>query len=57
MMVSLLIEGLIGPKHNINVYSQLLIEELNILWGSGISTWDASTKQLSDASKPYADDQ
>jgi len=38
MMISLLIEGPIGPKHNIDVYLQPLIEELNKLWGLGIST-------------------
>jgi len=45
MMMSLLIEGPIGPKHNIDVYLQPLIEELNILWGTWISTWDVSMKQ------------
>jgi len=45
MIMSLLIEGPTGPKHNIDVYLQSLIEELNILWGPGISTRDASMKQ------------
>ena len=40
--MSLLIEG---PKHNIDIYLQPLIEELNKLWDSRISTWDASRKQ------------
>ena len=44
MMMSLLIKGPTGPKHNIYIYLQPLIEELNILWGPGISTWDASMK-------------
>ena len=44
MMMSLLTEGSIGPKHNIDVYLQPLIEELNILLSLEISTWDASTK-------------
>ena len=43
--MSLLIEGPTGPKHNIDVYLQPLIDELNILWGQGILTWDASMKQ------------
>ena len=38
MMMSLLIESPTGPKHNIDVYLQPLIDELNILWGQGIST-------------------
>ena len=45
MLMSLLIEGPTGPKQNIDVYLQPLIEELNLLWGTGISTWDASAKQ------------
>ena len=44
-MMSLLIESSTGPKHNIDVYLQPLIEELNLLWGLGISTGDASMKQ------------
>jgi len=44
MMMSLLIEGPTSPKNNIDVYLQLLIEELNILGGPGILTWDASMK-------------
>ena len=34
-VMSLLIEGLIGPKHNIDVYLQPLIEKLNTLWVQG----------------------
>ena len=45
MMMSLLIEGPTGSKHNIDIYLQQLIDELNILWGQGIWTWDASIKQ------------
>ena len=45
MMMSLLIEGPTGPKQNIDVYLQPLIDELNKLWGSGFRTWDASMKQ------------
>ena len=44
MMMSLLIEGPIGSKHNTDVYLQPLIEELKMLCGLGISTWDASMK-------------
>jgi len=44
MMISLLIEGPTSLKHNIDVYLQPLIEELNILWGPGLSTWDSSMK-------------
>ena len=44
-MMSLLIEGPTGPKHNIDVYLQPLIDELITLWGQGISTWDACMKQ------------
>jgi len=38
MMMSLLIEGPTGSKQNIDINLQPLIDELNILWGQGIST-------------------
>ncbi|XP_012857535.1 PREDICTED: uncharacterized protein LOC105976822 [Erythranthe guttata] len=44
MMMSLLISGPKGPKNGIDVYLQPLIDELNELWGSGITTFDAYTK-------------
>jgi len=44
MMMLLLIEGSTGPKYNVDIYLQPLIEKLNILLGPEISTWDASTK-------------
>ncbi|XP_026431040.1 uncharacterized protein LOC113328166 isoform X2 [Papaver somniferum] len=43
-MLTLLIPGPLGPNHNIDVYLQPLIEELNELWSLGVVTYDAHTK-------------
>jgi hypothetical protein len=44
-MLSLLIPGPLSPGNNIDVYLQPLIEELNVLWSSGVETYDASRNQ------------
>ncbi|XP_026394107.1 uncharacterized protein LOC113289145 isoform X1 [Papaver somniferum] len=43
-MLTLLIRGPLGPNHNIDVYLQPLIDELNELWSLGTVTYDAHTK-------------
>ncbi|XP_019256476.1 PREDICTED: uncharacterized protein LOC109234890 [Nicotiana attenuata] len=44
-MLSLLIPGPRSPGNDIDVYLQPLIEELNVLWESGVETYDASRDQ------------
>ena len=44
-MLSLLIPGPTAPGNGIDIYLQLLIDELNELWEVGAKTYDASTKQ------------
>ena len=46
MMLSLLIPGPQSPGKNIDVYLQPLIEELKVLWESGVETYDASKNQM-----------
>ena len=43
-MLTLLIPGKKGPGHDIDVYLQPLIEELNELWSTGIKTYDSYKK-------------
>ncbi|XP_016452815.2 uncharacterized protein LOC107777332 [Nicotiana tabacum] len=44
-MLSLLIPGPRLPENDIDIYLQPLIEELNVLWESGVETYDASRNQ------------
>ena len=44
-MLSLLIPGPRSPGNEIDVYLQPLIEELKVLWESGVETYDASNNQ------------
>ena len=44
--MSMLIQGPIQPGNYINLYLQLLKEELDTLWDeAGVNTWDASAGQ------------
>jgi hypothetical protein len=43
-MLTLLIPGKKGPGHDIDIYLQLLIEELNELWSTGTITYDSYSK-------------
>lgn len=45
LILSTLIPGPKGPKKNIDVYLQPLIEELKLLWNVGVETYDASKKE------------
>ncbi|XP_057250626.1 uncharacterized protein LOC125497867 [Beta vulgaris subsp. vulgaris] len=45
LILSTLIPGPKGPKKNIDVYLQPLIEELKLLWNVGVETYDASRKE------------
>ena len=40
--MSMLIQGPKQPRNDINLYLQLLKEELEMLWKPGVRTWDAS---------------
>ena len=43
--VSMLIKGPIQPGNDINLYMQLLKEELDMLWDEeGVNTWDTITE-------------
>ena len=44
-MMSMLIPGPKSPGMNIDVYLQLLIDELKELWVQGVKTWDAKEKK------------
>ncbi|XP_019237002.1 PREDICTED: uncharacterized protein LOC109217226 [Nicotiana attenuata] len=44
-MLSLLIPEPRSPGNDIDIYLQPLIEELNVLWESGVETYDASRNQ------------
>ena len=45
--MSILIQGPIQPGNDINLYLQLLKEELDTLWETkGVSTWDASAREF-----------
>ncbi|KAK6784367.1 hypothetical protein RDI58_017822 [Solanum bulbocastanum] len=44
-MLSLLIHGQRSPGNDIDNYLQLLIDELKLLWDSGVETYDASRNQ------------
>ena len=39
--MSMLIQGQKQPGNNINLYLELLKEELQVLWNLGVRTWDA----------------
>ena len=41
-ILSLLIPWPRSPGNDIDVYLQLLIDELKLLWNSGVETYDAS---------------
>ena len=43
--MSMLIQGLAQPGRDINLYLELLKEELAILWEEGVETWDAYLQQ------------
>ena len=45
-MLSLLILSPYSPKNNIDIYLQLLIEELIELWDVGLQTYDASKNRI-----------
>lgn len=45
-MLSMLIPGKKGPGKDIDVYLQPLIEELNLLWSSGVPTYDSSQNEV-----------
>ena len=45
-MLSMLIDGPRGPGNNIDVYLQLLVDELKELWDNGLRTYDAVSKQM-----------
>jgi len=45
LLLSLFIPGPKGPGMDIDVYLQPLIDDLKILWGDGIETYDAFMKQ------------
>ena len=44
MFLTMLIPGPKGPKKEIDVYLEPLIEELQLLWNEGVETYDASSK-------------
>ena len=46
LILSVLIDDPKGPGDKIDVYMQLLFEELKELWNDSVSTFDASTKQM-----------
>jgi two-component sensor histidine kinase len=43
-ILSLIVSGPSSPEIDIDVYLQLLIEELQQLWNVGVHTFDISTK-------------
>jgi hypothetical protein len=45
IFLTVIILGPKNPKHRIDVYLQLLIDELNKLWSDGVPTYDISKKQ------------
>ncbi|GKB69874.1 hypothetical protein Tco_0931286 [Tanacetum coccineum] len=45
-ILSILIDGPKAPGDKIDVYLQLLIDELKDLWRDGVSTYDASSKSM-----------
>ncbi|KAL3846266.1 hypothetical protein ACJIZ3_003669 [Penstemon smallii] len=44
LFLSMIIPGPSSPGNNIDVYLRPLIDELNLLWGDGVVTFDISTK-------------
>ena len=42
-MLSLLIPGPKSPGNDIDIYLEPLVEELKVLWDSGVETYDASS--------------
>ena len=44
-ILSLLIPGPTSPRNDIDVYLQLLVEELNDLWDVGVEIFDVSSKE------------
>jgi hypothetical protein len=45
MMISLLIPRPKAPRNEIDVYLQLLVDDLQELWNEGIHTYDSSTQE------------
>ncbi|XP_041026970.1 uncharacterized protein LOC121267174 [Juglans microcarpa x Juglans regia] len=45
LMLSLLIPGPKGPRNDIDVYLQPLVNELKVLWNNGVHTYDASKSE------------
>src|SRR4051812_35141237 len=43
--MSILIQGPKQPGNNINLYLELLKEDLEMLWNSPVKTWDAFEKE------------
>jgi len=44
--MNMLIKGPIQPGNDLNLYLQLLKEELHMLWAEpGVNTWDASVRE------------
>ena len=41
IMMSILIEGPKQPGNDIDVYFQLLVDDLQTLWITGVEVWDA----------------
>ncbi len=46
-MLSLLIPGQKGPGNDIDVYLQLLVDELKQLWEVGVTTFDSLENKIS----------
>ena len=45
LILSLLIPGPRSPANDIDIYLQPLIDELKLLWDSGVETYDASRNE------------
>ena len=45
MFLTVIVPGPSNPKHNIDLYLQPLIQELNMFWEEGIYTFDVSRKK------------
>ena len=45
IMMSILIEGPKQPGNDIDVYFQLLVDDLQTLWNTGVQVWDADKRE------------
>src|SRR6266540_4273942 len=45
IMMSILIEGPKQPGNDIDVYFQLLVDDLQTLWNTGVEVWDADKRE------------